>query len=229
MMVIDSYCEKILAKETEGVVSVLPGGVSREEFVWRLDVLIKDMFSELTEYTEADFRSGRALILLLKKYCFSKKTLGNLQQEQDFVVYLEKTQKMLDEEITRLTPMADGMIPVLDADKTFTIIANIMQLLTSVSLVQNQEKEKTNAQVLGLNIRFIQVDKPGVVSLARESTAIVNIIPYLDESNGITDSFERTKKAPVGSKASYVEWVEFKYLKMVLELTKCKLDEIGVF
>ena len=228
-MVIDSYCERILANESKDVVSVLPGGVSREEFVWRLDILIKDMFSELTEYTEADFRSGRALLLLLEKYCLSKKTLGNLQQEQDFADYLAKTQQMLEDEIIRMTPLADGMIPMLEADKTFTIIANIMQLLTSVSLVQKQEKEKTNAQVLGLNIRFIQVDKPGTVSLARENTAIVNIIPYLDEANGITDSFEKAKKAPVGSKASYVEWVEFKYLKMVLELTKCKLDEIGVF
>lgn len=229
MKVIDSYCERILANETKGVVSVLPGGVSREEFVWRLDILIKDMFSELTEYTEEDYRSGRALLLLLKKYCFSKKALGNLQQEQDFAEYLTKTQQMLDEEIIRSTPLADGMIPALDADKAFTIITNIMQLLTSVSLVQQQEKEKTNAQVLGLNIRFIQVDKPGIVSLARENTAIIDIVPYLDEAHGITDGFEKAKKAPVGSKTSYVEWVEFKYLKMILELTKCKLDEIGVF
>ena len=228
-MIIDSYCERILANESKGVVSVLPGGVSREEFVWRLDILIKDMFSQLTEYTEADYRSGRTLLLLLRKYCFSKKTLGNLQQEQDFSDYLTKTQQMLEDEIARVEPLPNGMIPALDADKAFTIIANIKQLLTSVSLVQKQEKEKTNAQVLGLNLRFIQVDKPGTVSLARENTAIVNIIPYLDEANGITDSFEKAKKSPVGSKTSYAEWVEFKYLRMVLELTKCKLDEIGVF
>ena len=229
MMVIDSYCERILANETKGVVSVLPGGVTREEYVWRLDILIKDMFSELTDYTEADYRSGRALLLLLKKYCFSKKTLGNLQQEQDFAEYLTKTQQMLDEEITRQTPLADGMIPALDADKAFTIIANIMQLLTSVILVQKKDKEKTNAQVLGVNLPFIQVDKQEKVSLARENTAITDIVPYLDEAHGITDSFVKAKKAPVGSKASYVEWIEFKYLKMILELTKCKLDEIGVF
>ncbi len=229
MKVIDSYCERILERETKGAVSVLPGGVSREEFVWRLDILIKDMFSELTEYSEAEYRSGRALLLLLKKYCFSKKTLGNLQQEQDFADYLNKTQQMLDDEILRLTPLEDGMIPAVDSDKAFTIIANTMQLLTSVSIIQKQEKEKTNAQVLGINIPFMLVEKQEKVSLARDDTAIINIAQHLDEVYGITESFEKAKKTPVGAKSTYVEWIEFKYLRIVLELTKCKLDEIGVF
>lgn len=229
MMVIDSYCERILEKESEGAISVLPGGVSREEFVWRLDILIKEMFSELTEYSEADYRSGRALILLVKKYCYSKKILGDLQQEQDFADYLAVTQKMLDDEITRLTPLADGMIPALDADKAFTIIANTMQLLTSVSCAQKQEKEKANAQVLGVSVPFFKTDKPVSVSLTREDTAIINIVPYLDEVYGITESFDKAKRTPIGAKSTYVEWIEFKYLKLVLELTKCKLDEIGVF
>lgn len=228
MIAVDSYCERILAKETKGSVSVLPGGVSREGFILRLDVLIKDMFSELTEYSETDYRCGKALLLLLKKYCLSKKALGNLQQEPDFSEYLDKTQKMLDEEIGRLVPDEEGIVPPLDADKTFTIISNIMQLLTSVILVQKRDKEKTNLQVVGINLPFM-VDKQEKVSLARADTAVMNIVPYLDEVYGITDSFEKARKTLAGAKSTYVEWIEFKYLKMVLELTKCKLDEIGVF
>lgn len=228
MMVIDSYCERILGKETKGIVSVLPDGISREEFVWRLDILIKEMFAPLTDYTEAEFRCGKALLLLLKKYCFSRKTIGNLQQEKDFSDYYSKTASMLENEITRLVPGADGAIPVLDADKTFTIIANIMQLLTSVITVQKRDKEKTNAQVLGINLP-IMVDKQEKVGLVRDNTAIMNIVPYLDEIHGITDNYEKAKKNSGASKAAYTEWVEFRYLRLVLELLKCKLDEIGVF
>ena len=229
MIVIDSYCERILEQESENIISVLPSGETPEELFLRMNILINEMFSELTEYSNADYRSGRALLLLVKKYCLSKKALGNLQQEQDFTDYLTKTQKMLDDEITRLTPLPDGTIPVLDADKTFTIISNIMQLLTSVILVQRQEKEKTNAQVLGINIPFFQVDKQEKVSLARDTTTIIDIVPYLDEVHEITEGLVKMKKSPVGTKTSFVEWVEFKYLKTVLQLTKCRLDEIGVF
>ncbi len=228
MMVIDSYCERILGKETKGVVSVLPDGISREEFVWRLDILIKEMFAPLTDYSEAEFRCGKVLLLLLKKYCFAKKTIGNLQQEKDFSDYYLKTSSMLEDEILRLVPDADGAIPVLDADKTFTIIANIMQLLTSVITVQKRDKEKTNAQVLGINLP-IMVDKQEKVTLIRDNTAIMNIVPYLDEIHGITDNFEKAKKNSGANKTAYTEWVEFRYLRLVLELSKCKLDEIGVF
>lgn len=228
MMIIDSYCERILEKESKNKVSVLPGGVSREEFIWRLDILIKEMFAPLTEYTEADYRCGKALLLLLKKYCFSKKTLTNQQQDDDFSAYLSKTSKMLEDEIARLVPDSNGAIPVLNADKVFTLITNIMQMLTSVIAEQKKKKEKTNAQVLGINLP-IMVDKQDKLRLVREDTAIVNIIPYLDEVYGISDSLDKTKKNLINSKTPYVEWVEFRYLKLVLELTKCKLDEIEVF
>ena len=228
MTVIDSYCERILEKEIQGTVSVLPGGVSREEFVWRLDIMIKEVFSELTEYTESEYRCGKALLQLVKKYCFSKKALGNLVMEKDFADYHAKTVKMLDDEIARLVPDAEGTIPVIDADKAFTIISNAMQLLTSVIQVQGQEKEKTNAQVLGVNLP-IMVDKQLRVSLERQDTAIENIIPYLDKVFDISTGFEKAKKNVVASKSAYVEWVEFKYLRLILELTRCKLDEIGVF
>ena len=207
MTIIDSYCERILEKDIQGVVSVLPGGISREEFVWRLDIMIKEMFSELTEYTESEYRCGKALLQLVKKYCFSKKTLGNLVMEKDFADYYTKTEQMLDSEIARLVPNAEGAVPVIDADKAFTIISNTMQLLTSVIQVQGQEKEKTNAQVLGVNLR-IKVDKQPRVSLERKDTTIENIIPYLDKVFDISAGFEKAKKNMVASKSSYVEWAE---------------------
>ncbi len=228
MMIIDSYCEHILEKESKGIVSVLPDGVSREEFVWRLDILIKEMFAPLTEYTEADFRCGKALLLLVKKYCLSKKALTSQQQDDDFSAYLTKTTKMLDDELARLVPDSEGMIPVLDADRTFTIISNIMQMLTSIISEQKKKKEKTNAQVLGISLP-IMVDKQDKLHLVREDTTIVNIIPYLDEVHGISENFDKAKKNMNGNKTPYVEWVEFRYLKLILELTKCKLDEIEVF
>lgn len=228
MMIIDSYCERILEKETQDTVSVLPGGISREELVWRLDIMIKEVYAELTDYSEADFRCGKALLLLIKKYCFSKKAIGNLQMEKDFAEYYDKTEKMLDDQIARLVPAKNGAIPVLDADKVFTIISNAMQLLTSVMYVQQQEKEKTNAQVLGINLP-IKVDKQVKVSLARDNTTIGDIVSYLDEVYDITENFNKAKKNPGGNKQAYVEWVEFKYLRLVLELSKYKLDEIGVF
>ena len=75
MMVIDSYCEQILGKESENIISVLPSGETPEELFLRMNILINEMFSELTEYSNADYRSGRALLLLVKKYCLSKKAL----------------------------------------------------------------------------------------------------------------------------------------------------------
>lgn len=228
LMVIDSYCEKILGKQSSDVVSILPGGVSREEYVWKLDIFIKEMYAELTGFSEQEYRCGKALLCLIKKYCFSRKATGNLQMEKDFSDYFFATEKMLNEEIERIKPLDDGAFPVIDAEKTFTIIANSMQLLTSVIHIRNKEKEKMNAQLLGVYLPF-KVDKQVKLVLSREDTSIENIVPYLDQVHEISVNFEKAKQNSGGSKTAFVEWLEFRYLKQILELTKCKLDEIGVF
>ena len=224
----DSYCDLVMQYKSGNSVPVLPGGMNREEFASRMDILIREMFAPFTDYSEAEYRCGKALLLLIKKYCLSKKALGGLQPEKDFSDYLTATMKMIDDELERLVPDSEGYYPVIDADKAFTIITNCMQLLTSVMLVQNREKEKKNAQVLGISLPFM-VEKSGTVRLARDSVSIGNIIPYLDEVYDITGGFEKARKTIGAGKAPYQVWTEFKYLKSVLELTKCKLDEIGVF
>jgi len=229
METIDSYCEKVVMLNMgSGTIAVLPGGLSREEYVAHLDILISEMYSKLTNYMEWEYRSGYALLQMIRKYCFSKKVFDNLQQDKDFAEYYVKTNSMIDDEMAKFAREPERTFAVIDADKVFTIISNTMQLLTSVIKVRETETEKKSAQVFGVNLPFM-VDKQKIVRLARESTAIVDIVPYLDKVNGITDSYEKALISPVGSKTALMEWAEFKYLKTVLDLTKCKLDEIEVF
>ena len=226
---VDSYCEKVvMLKADSGAIAVLPDGLSREEYVAHLDILISEMYSKLTSFLEWEFRNGYALLQIIRKYCFSKKVFDNLQQDKDFAEYYAKTNSMIDDEMAKFARDPEKFFAEIDAEKVFTIIANTMQLLTSVIKVRETETEKKSAQVFGVNLPFM-VDKQKTVSLVRESTAIVDIVPYLDKVNGITESYEKALTSPVGSKTALMEWVEFRYLKTVLDLTKCKLDEIEVF
>ena len=226
--VIDSYCEFIAEKSYSDEIVVVAEDEETEAFLNRMDVLIKEMYAELTAYSEAEFRCGKALLQLIKKYCMSKKAMGNLQMAKDFSEYFVKTDKILDHEIQKIPPDAQCDAPVIDAETVFTIISNAMQMLTSVIQMQKREKEKTNAQFLGIALP-IKVDKQEAVSLARESTTVEDIVPYLDAVFCITENFEKAKKNPGSNKTPIVEWAEFHYLKQVLTLTKSKLDEIGVF
>lgn len=233
-MIVDSYSEIILKPVSGTSVGTLPDGMSWEDYLIHLDILIKETFPEMTSYKEKDFRCGKALLLLLKKYCFHAKSLGNAPKTPAFTKYLQETEKMLDEEITRLSSeMYDGTMVVLDKDKTFTIISNIMQLLTSVMAGQErqQAKEQKNAQpaVLGIKIPFIGGATVDPIDFAREDTSIGNVVSYLDNVWEITRRYLVAKANPKSSCEAFIDWNEFKYLRMILQITKMRLDEIGVF
>ena len=54
MAVIDTYFEWALALRGSSVI-MLPGGLSAEQYLTRLDILIKEQFSRLTAYDEVEY------------------------------------------------------------------------------------------------------------------------------------------------------------------------------
>lgn len=232
-MIVDSYIEHLLNPNQDKAIGILPNGLSREEFIVRLDILLRETFPEMTFYKEAEYRCGKVVLLLTKKYCFGSKSYGNAPKSPGFQEYFTKTEKMLDEELGRMNAFVDGMIPVLDYEKAFTIISNGMQLLSSVIAYQRKQKEKeeknTQPAVLGIRIPFIGGASADPIEFTREDTAIENVIQYLDDTWEITKRFTVAKANPWIPCEALIEWNEFKYLKMILQITKMRLDEIGVF
>lgn len=232
-MVIDSYSEYVLNPKQSNAVGTLPKGQSREDFIAKLDVLISETFPEMTPYNEEEFRKGKAILLLVKKYCLDNKSFGNAPQAPDFTEYLNATKKMLEDELARLVPAEDGSISAVDFDKAFTIVSNAMQLLTSAIAYWERrvESEKNNNQpaVLGIKLPFGGNNPVPPLSFAREDTKIVDVTPYLDNVWQITKDYLKAKALLKFQSEAFVEWNEFKYLKMVLQITKMRLDEIGVF
>ncbi len=232
-MIIDSYSELILNPNQSYAIGTLPDGTDRDEYLFRLNVLLEETLPEMTLYKNAEFRSGKAILLLLKKYCFSAKSIGNTPKTPAFSDYYMATEKMLDEEISRMATAEDGTIPVLNKEKTFTIISNIMQLLTSVILQQEKKKEKEskNAQpaVLGIKIPFVGGTPTDPVDFVRDDTAIADVVSYLDRTWEITKRYITAKANPKCACEAFIDWNEFKYLKSILQITKMRLDEIGVF
>ena len=232
-MIVDSYSEYILNPKQSSAVGTLPKGMSRDEFIVRLDVLIGETLPEMTPYSEAEYRSGKAILLLVKKYCLAGKAFGNASQAPDFAAYLNATLKILDGEITRMIPAEDGSIPAVDFDKTFTVISNAMQMLTSAISYWEQrvESEKNNDQSAGRRIKLSRGGNIAVpqMGFARESTELVDVIPYLDNVWQITKDYMKAKALLKFQSEAFMNWNEFKYLKMILQITKMRLDEIGVF
>ena len=232
-MVVDSYSEYVLNPKQGNVVGTLPKGQSREEFIVKLDVLISETFPEMTLYSEAEYRSGKAILLLVKKYCLANKSFGNAPQAPDFTAYLNVTLKMLDDELARMAPAEDGSIPVVNFDKAFTVVSNAMQLLTSAIVYWEQrvENEKNNNQQAGRRIKLPRAGNNSAPQLcfARESTELVDVIPYLDNVWQITKDYMKAKALLKFQNEAFIEWNEFKYLKMILQITRMRLDEIGVF
>ena len=232
-MMIDCYSEHILNPNQTGAVGTLPDGMDRDEFLFRLNVLLEETFPEMTSHSKQEYHSGKALLLLVKKYCFNSKVVGNAPKTPGFTEYFNATEKILDEEISRMSPAEDGTIPALDKDKAFTVISNIMQLLTSVILQQEKQKakEEKNAQpaVLGIKIPFVGGAPVDPVDFVREDTSVANIPEYLDNKLEITKRFFAAKANPKNACEAFMDWNEFKYLKIILQITKMRLDEIGVF
>lgn len=231
MAVIDTYFEWVLSLRGSTVI-MLPGGVSAEKYLERLDLLIKEQFSRITMYDEIDYRSGKAGLLLLKKYCFSKKTYGNAPQSADFSTYADATVKMIDDELQRIGSVHNGIIPIVHPETMFTITANTLQLMTSVVKHYNRKKEdnitKTKAKVAGVELP-IMVDVQKEIVWEREDTKLVNVIPYLDNTFSITESFNKSRKNQNAPVRVIAEWAEFRYLSMLLEISKIKLEELEVF
>ena len=232
-MVIDSYSEYILNPKQNNAVGVLPKGESREAFLFKLDILIKETLPEMTPYSEKEFRSGKALLLLIKKYCLNDKAFGNVPQASDFSAYLDITKKMLEDEIKRMSPVNNGEIPAVDFNVAFTIVSNAMQLLTSAMDYRKEqtEKNKKNNQPVFLGIKLPVGGNSPVpqMSFARESTEIGDVINYLDDTWTITRNYMKAKGLMKAQGEAFIEWNEFKYLKLILQITKMRLDEIGVF
>ena len=225
-VIIDSYCEYIISKQVKGVVSVLPDGLSQQQYLDRLSYMIRDHYAPLTIYTEADYRCGKAALSLLKKYCFSKRVYGNAQQDEAFRAYSAATEKMIDDELFRISAVHNNAIPVINAEKMFTIVANTLQLLTSVEIYhKGKEKERTAKGVKQVNTPAA----PNMIIWERTDTALTDVIPYLDKTFQITENFDKSRNNPNAPRRIIGEWAEFNYLRTILQLTKMKLDDLGVF
>ena len=232
MVIIDSYCEHIIAARTDGSVPALPGGLTREQFLDRLNFMIREHYAPLTIYTEADYRCGKAALLLLKKFCFSKRTYSNVQQDDAFKAYSTATLKMIDDELFRISAVHNNAIPVVNAETLFTIISNVLQLMTSVVTYFTGRTEerfnKAGTKVVAKKQQSMP-GTPNVITWEREDTALVDVISYLDGAFQITDTFEKSRSNANAPRKITGEWAEFRYLSTILELTKICLDEMGVF
>ena len=234
MATIDTYFEWLLEQHKSGdTIVVVQEETSEEEYLKRLDILISELFSKVTAYSEEEYRSGKALLMLLKKYCFSKKTYGNAPLSASFAAYSDATQKMIDEELQKFTSAEGAGAAVVDASKVFTIVSNTLQLLTSVVRHFSKAKEervvKSNARVVGIELAMFKVDVQKEIVWERENTALMDPVPYLDGAFTISDDFEKARKNENSPRRMISDWAEFKYLKMALELTMEKLRELEVF
>ena len=234
--IIDSYTEHLLNAESKPgeKIGTLPRGIARDEWLNTLNVLIRETFPEMTGFTEADYRSGKALLQLVKKYCLGDKCFAGIKKGKSLADYLEATKAMLEEELNRMNSVNAGVLLTLDHEKTFTILSNAMQLLTTV--MEAKEKAKTSAAqnnqpvILGVKLPFgVPGQQAQEVEFARESTEIGDVIGYIDETWEITKDYQKAKASLKFQGDTIVEWMEFKYLRMILEVTKMRLDEIGVF
>ena len=232
MAIVDSYCECIIGPDGKGIVSALPDGQTGNQFLDRLSYMIREHYAPLTIYTEADYRCGKAVLLLLKKYCFSKRVYRNVQQDEAFKAYAAATEKMIDNELFRINAVHNNAIPVVNAETVFTIISNTLQLLTSVALFyKGQSEERTNkagTKVVAIKHQSAP-NAPKMIAWERPDTGLTDVISYLDSVYQITADFDKSKTNPNAPRKIIGAWAEFGYFRTVLELTRMKLDELGVF
>ena len=230
-MRVDSYCEFLLPK-----LAAFESDAERTAAeLTKISTLIEEFYSPMTEFTEEDFRRGRALLMLVKKYCLTNRCVGALQKGEDFKVYWDKTEEMLNGELQRLevSETADkAEAPVIDFDRTMAIIGNTMQLLSSVIVTNNRLREEAEKRpkvnLLRIQLPDIQLpfgNKPGVVNFARESTSLENVVEWLDGLWTVSDSFDKVRRRSRGADV-YVQWAEFKYLRTCLEMTVTRMKEM---
>ncbi len=231
MEFIDVYYEWLLKQKQGSKVSVLPDGLTEEQSLWRMDVLIRDLFSQMTLYSAEDYRSGRATLILLKKFCFSNATYGNAPRDAAFRAYSEATVKMIDDELARVAASGKDELVCVNPEKLFTIITNTLQMLTSIVQYHGMKKEertnRSKAKIGSVQLP-IKINVQKEIVLERSDTKIVDVIPYLDSAFAISESFNASKKNANAPRKVAGEWAEFKYLTMILDLTMVKLDELGV-
>ena len=240
MNVIDSYSEYIVKPEPS-LGSTLLNGVNRNEYLQELNILIREVFSAIPPYSESDYRCGRVILCLVQKYCLAPKAFGDAPQSPEFTAYLNATKAMLQDELKRIdSAHGQDWSLMIDHDLVFTIIANTLQLLTSAmeyydrQMAEKKQPKKDDgknpkAAFLGIPLPFGAAAPVPPISLERESTALGDVVPYLDNVWEITKKHNRAKAMLKFQGEAFMDWTEFKYLKMILSTTKMRLDEIGVF
>ncbi len=230
-MMIDAYCEWLFSQNNSRGVVALPDGLTEEKYLDHLDVLIKNLFSQLTVYPESDYRSGKAALILLKKYCFDKRIYENAPLDSAFSDYSDLTQKMIQEELDKLSLEKDAPSKV-NEETLFTIMYNTFQLLTSVIKHHEMEKDerysKQSPKVVGIEIPLIKVDVQKKITWERENTGIRNPIRFLDEIFMITETFEKSKSNENAPRKISGQWAEYKYLSMIMDLSLITIRELGV-
>ncbi len=235
MNVIDSYSEYIVKPEPS-LGSTLLNGVNRNEYLQELNILIREVFSAIPPYSESDYRCGRVILCLVQKYCLAPKAFGDAPQSPEFTAYLNATKAMLQDELKRIDSVhGQDWSLMIDHDLVFTIISNTLQLLTSAieyydsRRAEKGENKNPKPAVFGIPLPFGAGAPVQPISLERENTVLVDVIPYLDNVWEITKKHNRAKAMLKFQGEAFMDWTEFKYLKMILSTTKMRLDEIGVF
>ena len=197
-MRVDSYCEFLLPASL--------GEEAARPLLDRMSILIEDFYAPVTEYSEEDFRRGRALLLLVKEFCLNDKCLSGLQMAEDFKLYWDKTLAMLEQELTRLgedgkpeapkekqaagkkaaaVPEAEEnaapALPDADYDKAMAIVGNALQLLSSVcatlTSLKAEADKQPRPQVLGIPL-------PGI---AMPFAAKPNTVTFARKSPALED------------------------------------------
>ena len=229
-MRVDSYCEHLLPLSV--------GEEAARPLLERISILIEDFYAPVTEYTEEDFRRGRALLLLVKEFCLNVKCLSGLQMAEDFKIYWDKTLAMLEQELARIgegsqpeAPKAEPALPVIDWDKAMAIIGNALQLLSSVIQTQASLKEEADRQpkpqVLGIRLPGIAMpftSKPNFVTFARKSTALADVVGYLRDFWSFYDNYNENRRRVQGVE----NWAKLKYLFTCLTYTAERMKKLEV-
>ncbi len=104
-MLVDSYCENLLDP------------VRDREQLKTIDILIRELYAPVTEYTEEEFRYGYALMRLVEKYVLADRCLSGLQMGEDFKPYWETTVALLKKELAGI-PQVQAAKPASKPSKT---------------------------------------------------------------------------------------------------------------
>ena len=230
MATIDAYCEWLLKQKLGQKMQVLPEGLSEEQYLDRLDTLTRNLFAQMTLYSEKDYQTGKAALILIRKFCFSQRIYANAPQSESFSAYSTVTLKMIEDELNALNAIETEDVPMVNAEKLFTIMYNTLQLITSIihyfTIKKEERIKKTNAKVVGVEIPLFKIDVQKEIDLERDKTELINPIPYLESIFAVNSNFEKSKKNGNSPRKIAGEWAEFKYLSMIFELSLLKIQEL---